>query len=127
MKAYSELTQADVDALQAKHGKLYCTEFEIDGETIGFIYKSPKMVTIEAVTAKTQAEDLTGANKLLLNDCIVAGDKQYIDGESNAFNVRIYNSVAESLGKLLAPVKPKSSNKFGLSTVSGGQSKELQE
>jgi hypothetical protein len=72
------ITRQEFDNLQAKFGKLYVVDVEIDeGESYQFILKRPTRQFLELID--NSKNDTSKVNELIIKNLVVAGDKSQLD------------------------------------------------
>lgn len=86
----------DLEALKRKYGKLYLIEVENPGgSTLEFVLRQPDRNVMGAV-AKVANSDPFKAGVILVENCLVFGDKTELD------DITVFSAVAEQFEKVNA-------------------------
>jgi hypothetical protein len=98
MEKFENVTPEMIDAWKAKYGKHSLTQITVigdQGETYEFILREPGRTTLDATASFGSKKDYAGANKVLISNCVLAGDKDAIDNIGS-----VYTAVLDEIGKL---------------------------
>lgn len=88
------ITEAQVEAFKAKHGKIYRVDIVDGADThIGYV-RRPDFATIKAITKLSKTDEVE-AGKVMLNNCWLGGS------EALRTDAVLFMAVQVQLGKLL--------------------------
>jgi hypothetical protein len=95
----SGLTPTLIEKLKRKHGPLWLIEVapEASGDTaLEFVFKKPDRKILSAV-AKVGRTDEVEAGYVLLVNCLVWGEKEYLD------DIQVFSALSQKMEALNAP------------------------
>lgn len=115
MKAYNEVTDADIQEWKHKYGSVEELTIEVepavldaDGNVLEkviettFIVKQPNRTVLDVAGSHGVKKDVVGANKVLISNCVLAGDKDLLEN-----NGSVYSTVLKTLNQLVQVKKNK--------------------
>lgn len=92
------LTQEQVEKLKKQHGPLTLITVGEDSEELHFFFRKPDMNTMRAVGSQAERDPI-GAAQIYFKNCLVHGDKSYVD------DVEVFTSIAPYLQELIKEKK----------------------
>jgi hypothetical protein len=98
MIKYSEVTPDLIQEWKAKYGASNIFEAAVestDGENHNYIIRTPSRTVMDATAELGSKKDYKGANKVLISNCVLAGDDQALENDGG-----IYGALLEELAKL---------------------------
>lgn len=107
-RSYSEVTDEDLVAYRAKHRKVVVIAVSLSDEDESnacFVICAPSRDVLYAVSSYAQKGELAKANRMMIKNCVLAGDLDYLDEDKGDDDV--YLAVLEEIGKLTATKKAK--------------------
>lgn len=98
--ALQPVTPETINDLKARHGekRLRKVTVESDGQSYEFIIKKPSRAIIEAVGK--HKNDAAAANKVLVANCVLAGDDEAFENDGEVFS-----AVIKEVGALMEKAK----------------------
>ncbi|KQC30178.1 hypothetical protein [Flagellimonas eckloniae] len=97
---YKDITKTDISEWKKTKGRLkeinIPLDDNMDGECAKFVICKPTKNLLPAITQYGKDEDIDALNKLLITNCVLGGDMEYLESD-----VDIYLAVIEEVGKLM--------------------------
>lgn len=69
------------------------------GKAAKFIICKPTRNVLSAITEYAKDQNITKINEVLITNCVLGGDMQYLDEDKG--DTQVYTTVLEELGKLM--------------------------
>lgn len=100
-RKFKEITKEDISGWKKTKGKLKevsipLDDEDIDGECARFVVCKPTKNLLPAITEYGKQENIDALNNLLITNCVLGGDMDYLDSD-----VDVYLAVIEEVGKLM--------------------------
>lgn len=104
MEVIKRPTEGEINALKAKHGRIYEVEVGEEGNPQQvFILREPDRATRKAVGKMAQA-DPVGASEIAVKNCVVWGDEKALD------DFKIMDAVSMHFDKIMQPAESRLKN-----------------
>lgn len=75
-------------------------EDDLNAEVAEFYVRKPSRNVIEQIAKFAADKDIAKANQVLIKNCVIGGDMEYLDAEASA-DGDVYFAVLEALGELV--------------------------
>ncbi len=111
MKKFKDITSEQIKKWKETKGKLKQVSIPIDGELdkyAQFIICKPTRNLLSALADAGERKDVDKVQELLITNCVLGGDMDYIDEESKQCDVSVYLALLEEVGKFMETAKVKS-------------------
>ena len=91
-------SEADITAIKAKHGNnLTLVQLQVsEEETSEFILAQPSRKVMDLLGHHGIKKDVIAANKVLISNCVVAGDSELIERDGS-----VYTTILSEIRKLV--------------------------
>lgn len=103
---FSEITKEKISEWKKTKGKLKQISIPLDdndfdetGASANFVICAPTRNVLSALAHHGQEKDIDKVNELLIKNCVLGGDMQYLDKEIG--DTAIFLSVLDEVGKLM--------------------------
>lgn len=97
---FKDITKEDISSWKKTKGKLseisIPLDDDLDGECARFIICKPTKNLLPAITEYGKKEEVDKLNNLLVANCVLGGDMDYLDSD-----IDVYLAVIEEVGKLM--------------------------
>lgn len=102
----SEIDDQMIEAWKEKYGRVSITkipldEDDIDGEAATFYVRKPDRFVINASAKSAKQDNFDKANDILIKNCVLGGDVQYLDLNCETGDEDIYYSLTDELALML--------------------------
>lgn len=99
-RKFKDITKEEISSWKKTKGRLseisIPLDDDLDGECARFIICKPTKNLLPAITEYGKKEDVDRLNDLLVTNCVLGGDMDYLDSD-----IDIYLAVIEEVGKLM--------------------------
>lgn len=102
---FKDITKAQISDWKKTKGKLkqieipLDDEFTKDGKVATFVICAPTRNILSAIGHYGKEKDIDKVNELLITNCVLGGDMEYLDEEKG--DTAVYLSVLDEVGKLM--------------------------
>lgn len=107
-----DVTDAMIKTWKQTKGKLKRIDISLDendfdgtGEKASFIICPPTRNILSAIAHYGQEKNIDKVNELLIKNCVLGGDMQYLEETEGVGDTSVYLSVLEEVGKLMGTKK----------------------